>query len=105
MGSKICAGQMDCRITTFESRGVRHGLRTVRVPLDLEDRLLGVATGRPPHQEDHLFSLASQTLSKCLTYEAGPAAHQKLPDHQNRYRSQLCCNKIATVNQAAKRIG
>ena len=105
MGSEIGAGQMDCRVTTFESRGVRHGLRTVRVPLDLEHRLLGVPTGRPPHQEDYLFSLANQTLSKRLTHEACPAAHQKLPDHQNRYRSQLCCNKVATANQAAKRIG
>ena len=90
MGSEIGASQMDCRVTTFESRGIRDWLRTVRMPLDLKHLLIGMAAGLSPDQENYLLSLANQTLGKRLTYEAGPAAQQKLPDHQNRYWSQLC---------------
>ena len=81
MGSQICARQMDRSVAAFESGGVSHRLRTVRVPLDFENHRIGVGTRRPPDQEDDLVSIAKQTLSKSPSHEAGSAAHQNLPNH------------------------
>jgi hypothetical protein len=106
MGSEIRASQVDRGVTALQRRGIGDWLRTAGMPLDLEDLRIGMRSRCPPDEENYLITIATKTQGERLPYQAGPAAQQKLTDHQSRCWPQLCCwNKLAKTNGSVTAIG
>jgi hypothetical protein len=105
VGSEIRASQMDCGVTALERRGIGDWLGTAGIPLDLKDLRVGMRPRCSPDEENHLIPLANKAQGERLSYQAGSAAQQKLPDHQNRCWPQLCWNKLAKTNGSVTAVG